>query len=374
MPAETIGPQISGSNIDFAPLTSRMSRSDLSNFTRWARALPTPYPNTVVGTVRSVIVVLVALGAGSIVLALALMLFIALAPAAVAAPPAARWVLLFLVGGMTLAGAVVATRLLFDIVRRDVNFSNRWRAWYRLAFFAQANGWGFVPERTNPPLAGAIFNVGDSRLAYDCLSARSGRYFEIGNHQYSGNGVGQRALRHWGYFAIRLDRRLPHMVLEAKANRHRFAGSNLPASFRSKQLLALEGDFNISFTLFAPRGYERDALYLFTPDLMALLVDEASSYDVEVIDDWMYVYSPKPFDLLARSTYGRVLRIVDTVGAKTLSRSVRYRDERTENFDANTVAPGGRRLRRSLPIGATIGLGVILVLVMLSGLASRAWW
>jgi hypothetical protein len=273
-----------------------------------------------------------------------------------------------LIGGLALVSAAVVGRLFYDIVRRDVSFSHQWKAWYRLAFFAQANGWEFLPERKNPPLAGAIFNVGDSRVAYDCLCARSGR-FEIGNYQYSGTRDWHGALRRWGYFAIRLDRRLPHLVLEATANRRRLAGSNLPASFRSGQRLELEGDFNSSFALFVPRGYERDALYLFTPDLMALLVDEASAYDVEVIDDWMYVYSPKPFDLLSRSTYERVLRVVETVGAKTLTRAARYRDERTENSVAHTVAPTGRRLRRKLPIGA-IPIGVVVGIAVILALAT----
>ena len=37
------------------------------------------------------------------------------------------------------------------------------------------------------------------------------------------------------------------------------------------QVLSLEGDFDRYFTLYCPKEYERDALYVFTPDLMALL-------------------------------------------------------------------------------------------------------
>jgi hypothetical protein len=99
---------------------------------------------------------------------------------------------------------------------------------------------------------------------------------------------------------IQLDRALPHMVLDAVQNDRKILGqrvSNLPARFDLAQRLSREGDFDRYFTLYAPADYERDALYVFTPDLMALLIDEAGSgeggsMDVEIIDDRMYVYAP----------------------------------------------------------------------------------
>ncbi|GAA1220365.1 hypothetical protein GCM10009655_19930 [Rhodoglobus aureus] len=54
------------------------------------------------------------------------------------------------------------------------------------------------------------------------------------------------------------------MVLDARANNQLFGFSNLPKSFARDQVLKLEGDFNEHFTLYSPRHYERDALYVFT--------------------------------------------------------------------------------------------------------------
>src|SRR5690606_27767455 len=183
--------------------------------------------------------------------------------------------------------------------------------------------------------------------------------------QYTTGSGKNRTTHRWGFLALELDRRLPHMVLDATANNGLFGGTNLPARFDRSQVLSLEGDFDRYFTLYCPREYERDALYVFTPDLMAILIDEAAPYDVEIVDDWMFVYSRTPFDLAHRPTLERLFRIVETVGAKTLRQTVRYADERIGDFSADIVAPAGARLKR--------GVSIVAVLVAVAAFALWAW-
>ena len=95
----------------------------------------------------------------------------------------------------------------------------------------------------------------------------------------------------------------------------------LARRFRANQVVLLEGDFNSYFTLYAPQGYGTDVRYVLTPDLMALLVDEAGSYDVETIDDTLVIYARKEFDLGDPATHERLLRLLATVGAKTVLRT-----------------------------------------------------
>lgn len=228
--------------------------------------------------------------------------------------------------------------------------------------FARANGLAFSPRDPNPSYPGAIFQLGDSRVAIDHFWAPSGRALDFGNYRYSTGSGRDRTIRTWGFLALRLDRNLPHMLLDSRHNNGLFGSSNVPVSFSKDQVLALEGNFDRSFTLYCPREYERDALYVFTPDLMAILVDEAASFDVEIIDQWMFVYSSTPFQMADPGTLDRLLRIVDTVGAKALRRTARYSDARADGpaaddgvngYDsaaAGTVAEGGRRLTRSFPI------------------------
>jgi hypothetical protein len=90
-----------------------------------------------------------------------------------------------------------------------------------------------------------------------------------------GNVVRKRARRSgWTYVAVTLPEPLPHVVLDARANDGH--GRDLPATVRRGQRLSLEGDFDRSFRLYVPDDYERDALFLLTPDVMAALVDDAA--------------------------------------------------------------------------------------------------
>ena len=142
---------------------------------------------------------------------------------------------------------------------------------------------------------------------------------------------------------------------------------NLPATFDKSQILSLEGDFDKYFTLYCPKEYERDALYVFTPDLMALLIDEAAPFDVEIVDDWMFVYSNVAFRTGDANLYARLFRIIDTVGAKALTQTDRYVDARVGDFSANVVAPQGARLKRGVSVGAIV-LSVVFVILWLWGI------
>ena len=173
-----------------------------------------------------------------------------------------------------------------------------------------------------------------------------------------------------GYLAVTLARRLPNMILDAQGNDPLF-GSSLPRPPQATQRLSLEGDFDRHFSLYVPSGYERDALYVFTPDLMALLIDETGDLDVEIRDDRLLVYARGGFDLRDPALWPRIERIMRIVGAKTFSQTDLYADERIGDRAANVVAPEGQRLRRRLLGGrglvaalAIVGFVVVLFLVI----------
>lgn len=79
-----------------------------------------------------------------------------------------------------------------------------------------------------------------------------------------------------------------------------------------------------------------------TPDVMALMVDEASGS--EIVDDMMFVVARRPFDI----TEARVLEfaqcLVATLGARTANQSARYIDDRAN--DPDYIGASGARLAR----------------------------
>jgi hypothetical protein len=246
-----------------------------------------------------------------------------------------------------------------------------WEQRLRMTRFAEANGLVYEPRSPGPSYPGAIFGLGSSRTVTDHFRTAEGRFIDFGTYTYVTGSGKNRTTHRWGFLAMQLDRALPHMVLDSRANNGLFGSTTLPTTFRRDQVLSLEGDFDRYFTLYCPREYERDALYVFTPDLMALAIDEAAPFDLEIVDQWLFAYSTTPFPLADAASYQRLLRIVSTVGAKALSQTDRYVDERIGEFSANLVAPRGRRLERGFPWGV-VAVGVVIAAFWVAQFALRS--
>jgi hypothetical protein len=227
--------------------------------------------------------------------------------------------------------------------------------------FAAANGLRFDLQDPKGGYAGGPWDDGqtwrldhfqstDGRVDYGTVG-KTGKYKAVNPLEIS-------------YLAIRLDRMLPHIVLR----RGRGARSGFGIVGDGPKF-ELEGDFGRHFSMWVPEGYERDALYIFTPDLMALLIDEARGLTAEIVDDCLYFYSP-PLDPTRPDVHVRMRRIANTVGAKAGTQTEFYRDERVErdpqtSLAPNRVATSGRRLPKTIWVP-----GVILALAV----ATSPFW
>jgi len=118
------------------------------------------------------------------------------------------------------------------------------------------------------------------------------------------------------------------------------------------QRLSLEGDFDRYFRLSCPEGYERDALYLFTPDVMARFIDNASALEVEIVDDWMFLYSPNELSTLDPARWAWAFAVVSALLDK-LDQWGRWRDDKLR-ADASVIRPAvaARPAAPAAPAGA----------------------
>ncbi|WAA66119.1 hypothetical protein [Microbacterium oxydans] len=223
---------------------------------------------------------------------------------------------------------------------------------YRLHRFAQANGMTYEPKVVDPPLPGMIFSLGRSRQSTDLVRGSRPRFVEFGNYQYTVQSGKNSTTYRWGYVAVKLDVPLPNIVLDAKGNNG--FGSNLPASFQKAQRLSLEGDFDQHFTLYCPAGYERDALYLFTPDIMARFIDNAAELDVEIVDDWLFLYTQRKASTLDPATWAWLFGAVGALLTK-LDQWARWRDERLVAENAGVAVPA-MSPSAALPFAPPVGL------------------
>ncbi|WP_445443748.1 hypothetical protein [Clavibacter sp. km1a] len=236
------------------------------------------------------------------------------------------------VAGLAGAAAVLAawlggSLLLHRWAARPPSPRARGREW-RQHLTALANG--FVPQPSGGRTFRALITEEVGGVVHQPRFRASGVEFGVVRRRRARRGG-------WTYVAVTLPVPLPHLVLDATANdRH---GSDLPASVRGAQRLSLEGDFDRSFRLYAPAEYERDALYLLTPDVMAALVDDARDFDVEMVDDTLVFFRRELADYAEPEPWIAVGRILDGVAARIRRRALRYRDERVLLGDGGPAAP-----------------------------------
>ncbi|MGM7670613.1 hypothetical protein [Microbacterium sp. A93] len=224
---------------------------------------------------------------------------------------------------------------------------------YRISQFAAANNMTYEDQIKDPALPGMIFSLGSSRQSARLVRGSSPRFVEFGNYQYT-TGSGKNSTTHkWGYVAVRLDVPLPNIVLDALGNNG--FGTNLPASFRKEQHLSLEGDFDKYFSLYCPQGYEQDALYLFTPDIMARFVDNAAQLDVEIVDDWLFLYTRREASTLDPATWAWLFGAVGALITK-FDQWARWRDERLLEVQGQAPAAAAPAGSHALPFAAPAGM------------------
>ncbi|WP_414172275.1 hypothetical protein [Clavibacter tessellarius] len=362
--------------LDTTPLTGRIDRADLRRFRReFAARFPVLVsPLFALGRIAQGILAVVSIPLGGV------LLLVGALGAIFTDDPETRGDAL----GMSVfalpmfgAGVFFAWRLVRTRRRRS-----RIRSHYRLARFGRVNGLSYVPG----PISDAHMGEAASRGMYmtRVMRPRTARPVEFGNHET------QQRLEGRGHHPVRRlrDDRAPtratahpgHLDPHAPPPRHDADPRRGP-----RPAPGLEGDFDRHAALYCPEGYERDALYLFTPDVMAVLVDRVRGFDVEIRGDRLLLRSPADMVTLDPARWRDVIDATAALMAQ-VDRWERWRDDRllslegeeasvlTASDEALAVPPPGkarRRARRSRGVAAagrrlrnrpTVGLLLLIAL------------
>ncbi len=245
-------------------------------------------------------------------------------------------------------------------------------------------------SRIGPPdrRPGMLFEVGVPVATEHRVRRTEDPTFEIARYTFDRSGDQRtRVLTTWGYAALRLPAPLPHIVLDARRP-NGLLSTSLPGMWApdADQRLGLEGDFDRHFTLYCPKGYEADALYLFTPDVMARVVDRAALYDIEIVDDWLFLYARTGLGGGDARSWRRADEALRALAEK-IDRWGRWREaaprraprDAAPNGAGRTAASktgrvpeprrpepkrNGRRLTRKAPLGAILlALGMVAVAI-----------
>ncbi|ARJ06773.1 hypothetical protein GCM10010988_20830 [Cnuibacter physcomitrellae] len=266
---------------------------------------------------------------------------------------------------LVLAAGIAGTLLLRRWSKRPPSPRARLAEW-RQTLTALANGFESRPL-SRAPLPALTARPAPRASAFPRFAAPDAGV-EFGDLVYR-TGLHGRPVAH-SYIAVRLPSALPHIYLDSLANGR--APGDLASSVDRSQRLSLEGDFDRYFAAYAPDGYATDALYALTPDVMAALIDDASVFDVEIIDDLVVLSTPIAADYSDPAAWTRVRTILDGVAVRLAKRAAAYRDDRVPSQQMRPVrliGPDGRRLQRaykSRGLWPALGrMGWVLALVLL---------
>lgn len=248
----------------------------------------------------------------------------------------------------------------------------------RAKHFIQDNDIGFVTDYPQSGHVGVIFNKKansptnpeEEHLFHPknvLFIEKDGVRVEIGTVLTVFRSRWFRQRQAYGYMSLELSRPCPHIVVNAKANNN-FWIDNLPVRFEAYERLSLEGNFDEYFTSWARDSSKSEALYILTPDLMALLIDNSSHFDLEIIDKNLYIYSNGGFDISDASLLERLIGIANSVGKKALLRTDNYRLP----HDAHLLSPNKRIHRQNL-MWLFETFGYALVILMVGVLAYSLW-
>ncbi len=242
--------------------------------------------------------------------------------------------------------------------RRVGSWTHRWR----MTRFAADNDLVYNARPRTMPSLGSLLHHARPSYTDGFALMRDGRATLFGNALPRRNSTmySSPAPDGWFFFASKLETAVPHMMLLPNMRVPLLGGQLFNIS--GAQRLRLEGDFDRHFALYAPQSYERDALYVITPDLMALLIDHLSGAIVETYDDNLVVTVPRPTDFSDPASWSRIADLLDVVMPKTHRQTRRYRDERSSV--AGTVAQGGRVLRPGFSVATAISVVVLVVQVL----------
>ena len=155
---------------------------------------------------------------------------------------------------------------------------------------------------TAPALPGMIFSLGGSRMSTDLVRGTTPRFVEFGNYQYT----------------VKSRQELDHLPLGLCRGEARRAAAQYRARRQGQQRIRIEpagvvpeassgcrsrATSTSTSPSTAPRDTSETRCICSRPDIMARFIDNAAELDVEIVDDWMFLYTQRRVSTLDPATW-----------------------------------------------------------------------
>lgn len=280
---------------------------------------------------------------------------------------------------IVIAPALILVALLtFLALRGLANYFRgfgQWQRWYRMHQFADANGSTFT-VLTDPSTMPGTVALGGYKVTrgdyFDVPTSPGFQYGTVTRHTLTQRIAGSQV---WAFVEFRTPHPLPHMMLEVKGSKTR------NYAFSSSQRVTLDSEFAKRFTLYVTEGSEPVALQLFTPEVLRLIAQTGSGFNIEVVEDRIVIHSVRLFRLERPRDQVRVFRLADGAGRALVKNAAAVEHDAppsmlaTEGGDGlltGTPRNNGQMLRTRYSVSGTI-LGILVILTPIVMLVAGAF-
>ncbi|KKP98840.1 MAG: hypothetical protein US71_C0002G0050 [Parcubacteria group bacterium GW2011_GWD2_38_12] len=186
--------------------------------------------------------------------------------------------------------------------------------------FAELNGWQYAYYGYPEKELGLMFKQGNNRAISNVINGGiNDRQFRIFNYEFSIGSGKTKQTYCYTVFVFKFKGSFPHIYLN---NRFNYYGVDIG------EKIPLPREFEKKFSLSAPKKYEIEALEIFTPDVLANLLDNGFTHDVEFIDQEVLIF-----------TYGQINKFEQL--EKEFKRALELEDLLDEKLDKFKFQPIG---------------------------------
>lgn len=223
---------------------------------------------------------------------------------------------------------IFAVVILFFVLTLVQTQKEKERLW---AEFAGRNNWQLIDATIESPyVPPAIKGVGHSpKISKIIHAVINSQEWHLLRYEYV-TGSGKNKNVHITTILHKtLNKPLPYILLDSKKNWGGIA--RVPVGCHQ---ISLEGDFSKYFSLFLQEGSHIDVLSLLTPDVMAALIDKGFLYDIEILDDNLYIVAV--YDQRTADNMEAILR-----AAALISGELNH-NTKTFQYDPSKMVPHGR--------------------------------
>ncbi len=164
--------------------------------------------------------------------------------------------------------------------------------------FAAVNNLHYIGKSNVLDMTAALFDSGHSKaISHTIGGIYQNHPIEIFYYQYTTGQGKQKTIHPYTVARITLQGTAPDILMESKKNLFQTKRKRS----NQKELL-LESNFRDHFTTYVPEDFGIETFEIFTPEILARLIDAAQGFDFEFIESALYVYTSGTIEKRARLT------------------------------------------------------------------------